>query len=335
MDLESGYQRLLMRKKNAEKTVAITGASGYIGKHVIQEVQRLGEFEAKILTRSSFQKHESLCRNSNLDFYVGDLLNPKSLEGFLNTDCTVINLAYSWQGGEAANLQMAKNLINECKDKGIRRLIHCSTVDVVGRASEDLVTEETPCRPATTYGVTKLNIEKIISEGGRGYFDVAILRPTFVFGPKGGPLKKLAGDMMGGGRVRNYLKSCLFGTRRMNLVSSTHVVDAILFLTMYKNDLNGQAFIVSDDDSPANNFAEVERVLMEKLNIKKYSISKIPLPLSILGLLLCSMGRNNTNPRRNYSSEKLRKLGFVPQVPFEVVLGEYAECCLESLSLAK
>ena len=130
--------------------------------------------------------------------------------------------------------------------------------------------------------------------------------------------------MMGGSRARNYLKSCLFGARRMNLVSITNVVDAILFLAMHKNELNGQKFIVSDDDSPANNFADVEGVLMKKLNIKKYSVSKIPIPLGLLGLLLRAMGRNNTNPRCNYSAEKLKKLGFVPQVVFEDALDEYA-----------
>ena len=80
-----------------------------------------------------------------------------------------------------------------------------------------------------------------------------------------------------------------------------------------------------------SNFADVERVLMKKLNIKKYSIPKIPLPLGLLGLLLRTLGRNSTNPRCNYSSEKLKKLGFVPQVPFEAALDEYAEWYLTSL----
>jgi len=322
-------------KRDAQSTFAIFGASGYIGRNIKNALLRSTDFKIKIFSRSSFAKHEGICENENLEFYKGDLLNPQSLKGFLKPDFTVLNFAYSWGGGDAANLQMANNLIKACKEKGIKRLIHCSTAAVVGRTSEDLVTEETPCRPATTYGVTKLEIEKVISKEGKNYFDVAILRPTSVFGPKGEPLKKLAGDMMGGSRTRNYLQSCLFGARRMNLVSIANVVDAILFLAIHKNDLKGQEFIVSDDDSIANNFADVERVLMKKLNIKKYSFPKIPIPLGLLGLLLRAMGRNNTNPRCNYSSEKLRKLGFVPQVPFEAALDEYAEWCLESFSLAK
>ena len=319
-------------KSNVRKTVAILGASGYIGRHIIKTLMCSGDCKIKIFSRSSFLKHGSFSGSDNLGFYEGDLLNPKSLRGFFEPDCIVINLAYSWGGGEATNLQMAKNLIQACKAEGIKRLIHCSTAAVVGRASKDLITEETPCRPATTYGVTKLKMEKVISEEGKSHFDVAVLRPTSVFGPKGEPLKKLAGDMMGGSRARNFLKSCLFGARRMNLVSITNVVDAILFLAMHKNDLNGQKFIVSDDDSPANNFADVEGVLMKKLNIKKYSVPKIPIPLGLLGLLLRAMGRNNTNPRCNYSSEKLKKLGFVPQVPFEAALDEYAEWYLTSLA---
>jgi nucleoside-diphosphate-sugar epimerase len=319
-------------KSNVEKTVAILGASGYIGRHIIQALLRSDDFKIKIISRRPSAKHEGMYKKEYLEFYKGDLLNPQSLKGYLKPGCTIINLAYSWNGGEAANIQMAKNLVKECKDNGIKRLVHCSTAAVVGRASEDLVTEETPCRPATTYGITKLKIEKVISEETKSHFDVGVLRPTSVFGPKGEPLKKLAGDMMGGRRAKNYLKSCLFGARRMNLVSITNVVDAILFLAMHKNDLNGQTFIVSDDDSPANNFADVEGVLMKKLNIKKYSVPKIPIPLGLLGLLLRAMGRNNTNPRCNYSAEKLKKLGFVPQVPFEDALDEYANWYLTSLS---
>jgi nucleoside-diphosphate-sugar epimerase len=323
---------MLQRVKRSEQgTVVIFGASGYIGRHIIQALLRSDDFKIKIISRRPTAKHEGIYKSKNLEFYKSDLLNPQLLKGCLKPDCTVINLAYSWNGGEATNVQMAKNLIKECKNNGIKRLVQCSTAAVVGRASEDLVTEETPCRPATTYGITKLKIEKVISEESKSHFDVGVLRPTSVFGPKGEPLKKLAGDMMGGSRARNYLKSCLFGARRMNLVSITNVVDAILFLAMHKNDLNGQKFIVSDDDSPANNFADVEGVLMKKLNIKKYSVPKIPIPLGLLGLLLRAMGRNNTNPRCNYSSEKLKKLGFVPQVVFEDALDEYANWYLTSL----
>ena len=323
---------MLQRVKRSEQgTVVIFGASGYIGRHIIQALLRSDDFKIKIISRCPTAKHEGIYKSENLEIFKSDLLNPQLLKGCLKPDCTVINLAYSWNGGEATNVQMAKNLIKECKNNGIKRLVQCSTAAVVGRASEDLVTEETPCRPATTYGITKLKIEKVISEESKSHFDVGVLRPTSVFGPKGEPLKKLAGDMMGGSRARNYLKSCLFGARRMNLVSITNVVDAILFLAMHKNDLNGQKFIVSDDDSPANNFADVEGVLMKKLNIKKYSVPKIPIPLGLLGLLLRAMGRNNTNPRCNYSSEKLKKLGFVPQVVFEDALDEYANWYLTSL----
>lgn len=260
----------------------------------------------------------------DMEVIKGDLSEPESLHGFLECDCTVINLAYLWGASEAVNLEAMANLLDACKAAGIRRLIHCSTAAVVGRATDDLITEDTPCHPVTEYGVTKLRVEQAIMAAARGYFDVAILRPTSVFGPGGSPLKKLAGDLVSGSRLGNYLKSCLFDKRRMNLVSVANVVGAIIFIMCRDEDFCGEIFIVSDDDSPANNFSDVEKFLMSELRTNTYAIPRIPLPLWLLGFLLGAMGRNNINPYCNYNSEKLLSLGFKRVVTFEAALAEYA-----------
>jgi len=312
-------------------TVAITGASGFLGRNLLLKLLQSRDTNIRVLSRSLLFKNDDIFRDSNLKYYLGDLLDAKSLINFLEPECTVINLVYSMKSGEDANLQMTRNLISACQDIGIKRLIHCSTAEVFGRTEENPVTENTPCNPITSYGVTKLKIEKIISEGGNKRFAVAILRPTAVFGPKGENLKKLSRDMIVGSRVKNYIKSCLFGARRMNLVSITNVVNAVIFLAGHKTLINNNVFILSDDNSSANTFEYVERVVMEKLNIKAYTNLKITVPPQLLEILLRIMGRNNINPKRNYSSEKLVKLGFVPEVSFEAALDKYAEGCLTSL----
>lgn len=331
VEIKAQFKIISMREAFDKETIILLGASSYIGSHFLRAEEVTSRFNIKAISRYGIKDKKTQATYQNIEFITADLNDYQSIQKVLIPKSIVINLAFSWRGGGQSNLRMIENVIEAAKIAKIKRLIHCSTVAVVGRVSDDLVTEVTPCCPIMPYGVTKLKIEETISEKGTNNFDVAILRPTSVFGPKGGPLKKLVGDMMGRSRARNYLKSCLFGARRMNLVSIANVVSAILFLAMHKDDLNGQKFIVSDDDSPANNFADVERVLMKKLNIKKYSIPKIPLPLGLLGLLLHTLGRNNTNPRCNYSAEKLKKLGFVPQVPFEAALDEYAEWYLTSL----
>lgn len=315
-----------------KETIICLGASSYIGRNLLRAGQKTRRFNIKAVTRHGTRDKKTPATFQNMESTSADLNDYHSIQKVLIPGSIVINLAFSWRGGEEVNLRMIKNLIEACKISKIKRLIHISTAAVVGRVSDELVTEVTSCCPITPYGLTKLKIENTLLEIKQKNFDVVILRPTSVFGPSGEPLKKLAGDMIGASRGWNYLKSCLFGARRMNLVPIDNVVGAIMFMAINENKFEGQTFIVSDDHSPENNFTDVTRILSSKLSIPEYPIPKIPIPLVFLGFLLRLMGRNNINPRCNYSSEKIRKLGFVPQVTFQAALNEYAEWYLASLS---
>ena len=305
--------------------IAVVGASGYIGRHLVTELAQKNDCRVKVLSRTQTGKTIGTAWPTGVEVIQGDLHNPESLQEFLEAGCVVINLAYHWGAGEVTNLALTRNLLNACKLIRVRRLIHCSTAAVTGRATHDRVTEKTECRPITEYGITKLKLEQVIVSTAKGCFDTAILRPTSVFGPGGEPLKKLANDLVGGNHFLNYLKSCLFGFRRMNLVHIANVVAAILFLTRRKESIDGEIFIVSDDDATANNYLEVERTLMSALNCRGYAFPRIPLPLYLLGLLLRLLGRNNINPKCNYSQTKLESLGFKSPVVFEDGLKEYAD----------
>lgn len=305
-------------------TIAIVGASGYIGRYLVKQLRWLGGCKIKLLTRSLDRSLLGEEFSTGVEVFKGDLREPESLRDFFEPNCTVINLVYLWEAGEAVNLEVTANLLDACKAAKVKRLIHCSTAAVVGRIVDDLITEKTSCSPVTEYGVTKLKVEQAIISAGKNNFDVAILRPTSVFGPNGNPLKKLAGDLVLGNRLANYFKSCLFGDRRMNLVSVANVVEAIIFLMHYEKNLSGEVFIVSDDESPLNNFAYVERFLLREFKIDDYAMPRVILPLGLLALLLGLMGRNNVNPRCNYSSNKLKTLGCKTVVTFEDALAEYA-----------
>ncbi len=319
------YESLLPEyNEKSIKTIVVAGASGYIGKNIVQELLRLGDYKIKLLSRSLDKSSTEASLSKCVEIFRGDLREPESLKGLLEPNCIVINLVYLWESGEKVNLELIENLLKACKVAGVKRLIHCSTAAVVGRVKDNLITEETKCSPVSSYGITKLNVEQTIITGGRDFFDIVILRPTSVFGPSGNPLKKLASDIASGNRFKNYLKSSLFGKRRMNLVSVSNVIGAIIFMIERNENLGGEIFIVSDDDCITNNYEDVERRLLEKLNIKDYLLPRVPLPSILLKILLSILGRNNINPNCNYSSNKLRNLGYNFPVNFENALDEYA-----------
>lgn len=305
-------------------TIAITGASGYIGKHLVAELARHGGYRIKVLSRSSRHTIDATELGSHIEVIKGDLRSPETLHEFFEPGCTVVNLVYLRNAGQAENLAITENLLAACRASKVGRLIHCSTADVTGRTWRSLVTENTPCHPVTEYGITKLKVEEVILDAASSNFEVVILRPTAVFGRGGENLNKLAGDLVSGKRLRNYLKSCLFGRRRMNLVHIENVVTAIVFLIQRAEDVSGEVFIVSDDDNPENNYADVERFLMREFNVPNYHVPRFPVPTSVLSFLLRLLGRNNIDPRSVYAPDKLIGFGFTRPVSFETGLAEFA-----------
>lgn len=307
------------------QTIAITGASGFIGRQLADRLAQTGEYEVRIFSRNRQRDLKEKIFPPSVEIVEGDLLNPASIDRLIRPGCTLINLAYLWHGSEAENLQATDNLIAACRNKSVGRLIHCSTAVVVGRAPGNWITEETPCKPVTEYGITKLKIENAVAmASAKKYFDLAIIRPTAVFGLEGEQLKKLVSDLKQDNLWVNYVKSCLYGERRMNLVHVANVIAAIVFLVRYPNPIGGEVFIVSDDDNPNNNFAYVEQVLKGALGIGNYPLLKMTLPPWMLSALLAVRGRNNINPLCNYDPSKLLGLGYERPMTLEKGLAEYA-----------
>jgi nucleoside-diphosphate-sugar epimerase len=305
-------------------TVAITGASGYIGRHLVAQLSQLGEGPIKVLSRQQHRVSYPPEFDAGVNVIEGDLRVPGSFRGFLEPGCTVVHLAYLQSAGESENLAATANLLAACKAANIKRFVHCSTAAVVGRVLDSTINENTPCRPVSGYGITKLKIERAVAQAVED-FDVVILRPTSVFGPDGGSLKKLVSDLTARKRLRNYLKSCLFNKRSMNLVHVTNVVAAIIFAARREDSFNGEIFIVSDDDDSKNVFSDVEQILMEHLEIENYRLPKLDISLAVIEVLLKILGRDNINPRCKYEVGKLLGLGFVRPIKFDDGLKDYAD----------
>lgn len=305
------------------KTIAITGASGFIGVHLVRALLRAGGYRIRILSRSSQAEARQAAFPADVEIFSGDINDPVSLARFLAPGCTVINLVYLRNESEQRNLVAIGNLLAACKAGGITRLIHCSTADVAGRTPDRRVVESSPCRPRSAYATTKLKIEAAILAVDQDSHEVAILRPTAVFGPGGQNLKKLAHAMVHGNRLTNDLRACVFGRRHMNLVHVDNVVAAIMFLADRVNALSKEVFIVSDDDAVSNNFASVERALMNGFGLQSSRLPRVLLPSWLLSLTLRLLGRSNVNPLCIYDSGKLRSIGFERPVPFDDGLSRY------------
>ncbi len=303
--------------------IAITGATGFLGQHLLDFLADRDDIQVRVLIHRN--RSNKILNRKNLVAIEGDLENPETLDKLMQPGCTVVNLVYLGNRAKRENLEAMENLAQVCARARVKRLVHCSTAVVVGGARHGVITESTSCHPTTEYEVTKLAVEKIFQRRAGNDFEVAILRPTAVFGPGGKNLVKLASDLRQGKPTTNYLKSLLFNRRRMNLVYVANVVSAIAFLIELAGGIDREVFIVSDDEDPSNNYHDVEKYLMKSFGYADYPVSRIPLPPFVLAFLLRLAGRSNWNPSRVYSCEKLLKAGFRKPVAFESGLAFFAD----------
>jgi len=308
--------------------IAITGASGFIGTHLVKHLLMSDDLELRLLVHKS--RSLPIPDGVKISVVRGDLLRSETLKGFAEAGCTVVNLAYVNGRTPADNLAAAANLADVCSAAGIRRLIHCSTAVISGRVDSDKVTEDTVSKPLKEYEIIKTRVEDVLLQKSAGRFETVILRPTAVFGNGGKNLLKLAGDLRHGNRAINYLKACIFQYRRMNLVCINNVVSAITFLIRTDRKIDREVFIISDDEAAANNYRDVERYLMKRLGLKEYPIPPIPLPFVILKIMLTLAGRTNINPSLVYDCGKILNAGFNKPLSFEEGLSQFAYWYLES-----
>lgn len=305
----------MMTAKHEEKSIiCVLGGTGFIGRHLLNKLKRSDAVPIKVLSRYKKMGNFYL---EHFDLVKGDVRTFDSLVHFLVPNAIVINLIYLNTVSANDNIRAMDNLAKACIKVGVRRLIHCSTAVVAGNAKDDVITEKTPCLPANVYEKTKLKIENLLLEKLEGKCELVIVRPTAVFGPEGKNLIKLANDLRQGNRFINYLKSCLFNCRKMNLVCIDNVVSSIAFLIDTDKKIDREIFIVSDDEYPSNNYRDIEQFLMRGFGYKDYLLPRVPLPFFILIFLLKLAGKSNLNPTSVYDCQKLLSAGFKKPVLFE------------------
>lgn len=305
----------------------VTGATGFVGRHFLKAMASVTTIRA--LTRQVGEHDQAFM---NIEWVSGDIRDPAVLENLLMPGCTVVNLAFSQVAAHTEAVAASQALMDACARKGVARLIHCSTISVYGRTGVGIIDERTPCNPIDAYGQQKLAIEQALLAAYDGRFDFTILRPAAVFGAGGQALTALCTSLKNGWRTANYVRSALFGYRRMHLVRVELVVAALRFLCEIQRPLRGDIFIAAEDHVPLNNFRDVELRLMEALGVPDYGLSVLPLPAVLLKTLLRVRGRSEIDPLCVYDATKLERWGFSCPPGFEDAVTAFARNASERLS---
>lgn len=307
--------------------VAITGAGGFLGRHLVDHLRGHDGLVLRLLYRPGGTTDGPLEAG---DVVRGDLRAPETSLSLVRPQSVVVNLAHLASGSRHENLRMAENLADACDRVGAARLVHCSSAGVTGNVRAGVVTEATPCEPVTEYQRTKLLIERVLLSRLEGRCPVTIVRPTAVFGPESRDLARWANDLIQRTRAYTWLETTILANRRLHLVGVDNVVAALSFLLSRTGPATPECFIVSEDDADANNCRDVMRILARELGLP--SIPGFPpgVPSTLLNIALRLTGRADTNARRVYSCRKLLELGFRRPMSLEQGLRRFARAYVES-----
>ena len=170
------------------ETLLITGATGFVGSHVI-EVSSGYKFQVRALVRKPTDAERLAA--AGIECVIGSLEDAESLQKAVAGTTAVLHLAAAtrartpaeYQRANVAGTQAVIDAMLAAEPRPMR-LIYLSSLAAVGPpvAGRPVTRDDVP-RPLTTYGRTKLAGEKVC-EVAADRFQVAVLRAPAVYGPR-------------------------------------------------------------------------------------------------------------------------------------------------------
>lgn len=172
-------------------TALVTGATGFVGSHVVRVLAGHGVQVRALSRRPDTARHVV---PPGVEVVAGDLADPPSLSAAAAGQELVIHTAArvsDWGPRSAfwgANVEGVANLLGACRAAGVRRLVHISSLTVLGLPRDGRVVDEhapvaNPAR-GDHYSTSKLAGERLVREAhGGGGLETTVVRPGAIWGP--------------------------------------------------------------------------------------------------------------------------------------------------------
>jgi nucleoside-diphosphate-sugar epimerase len=258
------------------KTILVTGAGGFIGCHLCNDLAKRGNsvIGIDLYYPENFKKdHEN-----SLQLVSGDYRSHSLMKELLRGVEVIFHLASAHREIRLPeseywdiNVHSLRPFIELADQSGVKRFVHVSSTGVYGNLETWPADEETACKPQNVYGETKMMGE---IEAKRYYeetnFPIVILRPSWVYGSGCPRTLKIYKAL----HSRHFV---MIG-RGNNLRHPVYIQDMLsaFILAMEAESAVGETFVIGGNQ--AYTTTELVESFCKALDLPKY---RIKLPMSL------------------------------------------------------
>jgi NAD dependent epimerase/dehydratase len=182
-----------------ESLVAVTGAEGFIGSHLVELLVERGHRVRAMAQYNSFGTWgwlDTLPPDvlDHVEVVLGDIRDPASTRDLIGKAEVVYHLAaliaipYSYRAPHSyveTNALGTLNVLEAVRNLGTSRLVHTSTSETYGTARTVPISEDHPLQAQSPYAASKVAADKLVESYHLSFeLPVVTLRPFNTFGPR-------------------------------------------------------------------------------------------------------------------------------------------------------
>ena len=179
--------------------ILVTGADGFIGSHLTEELIKQGYEVRAFVFYNSFNSWgwiDSFPEDikNKIEIFAGDIRDPNGVRIAMESCDTVFHLAaligipFSYHSPDSyvdTNIKGTLNILQAAKLLNTKRVLVTSTSEVYGTAQYVPIDEKHPFQGQSPYSATKIGADRIAESFFRSFeLPVTIVRPFNTYGPR-------------------------------------------------------------------------------------------------------------------------------------------------------